>query len=128
MIELLIKNLGVNHTQAMGGVGLILQVAKDKLDGSDFAEIAKHITGLDDILDAAPKTGGLLGKLGGLASGLGSGGENLAVISRLGAGFSKLDLGSDMAMKFFPVIESYFREKNDEAVDAIINKVIGKMG
>ncbi|NIU88427.1 MAG: DUF2780 domain-containing protein, partial [Nitrosopumilaceae archaeon] len=60
--------------------------------------------------------------------GLGSGGEKLAVISKLGAGFSKLDLGSDMAMKFFPVFENYFREKNDDAVNGIIDKVLGKMG
>nr|NIT14315.1 DUF2780 domain-containing protein [Candidatus Dadabacteria bacterium] len=78
LIELLIKNLGITHTQAVGGAGLIFQVAKEKLDGSDFAEIAKHVTGIEDILAAAPKSGGLLGSLGGLASGLG-GGEKLAL-------------------------------------------------
>jgi len=40
LIELLIKKLGINHQQAMGGAGLILQLAKDKLDGSDFSELA----------------------------------------------------------------------------------------
>ena len=63
LIELLIKKLGINHQQAMGSAGLILQVAKDKLDGSDFSELAKHIGGLDDILNAAPKIGGLMGSL-----------------------------------------------------------------
>lgn len=128
LIELLIKNLGINHTQAMGGAGLILQIAKDKLDGSDFSEIAKHITGIDDILGAAPKNGGLMGSLGGLASGLGDSGHKIALMAKLAGGFSKLDLGSDMIMKFFPVIESYFREKNDDTVNAIIDKVVGKMG
>ncbi len=127
LIELLIKNLGITHTQAVGGAGLIFQVAKEKLDGSDFAEIAKHVTGIEDILAAAPKSGGLLGSLGGLASGLG-GGEKLALMTKLAGGFSKLELGSDMAMKFFPVIESYLREKDDEAVNEIIDKVVSKMG
>jgi len=128
LIELLIKNLGINHGQAMGGAGLILQVAKDKLVSSDFSELAKHVGGLDDILGAAPKSGGLMGSLGGLASGLGGGGDKIAMITKLAGGFSKLDLGTDMIMKFFPVIESYFRGKGDDAVNEIINKVTSKFG
>jgi hypothetical protein len=128
LIELLIKNLGINHSQAMGGAGLILQIAKEKLDSSDFSELAKHIGGLDDILGAAPKTGSLIGSLGGLASGFGGGGDKIVVITKLAGGFSKLDLGSDMIMKFFSVMETYFRDKGDEAVDAILNKVINKVG
>jgi len=123
LIEQLIKNLGINHSQSMGGAGLILQIAKDKLGDSDFSELAKHISGLDDILNAAPKSGGLLGSLGGLASGLGGGGDKIAMISKLAGGFSKLDLGSDMIMKFFLEIESFFREKGDDAVDSILDKV-----
>ena len=128
LIELLIKNLGINHGQAMGGAGLILQVAKDKLDSSDFFELAKHVGGLEDILGAAPKSGGLMGSLGGLASGLGGSGDKIAMITKLAGGFSKLDLGTDMIMKFFPVIESYFRGKGDDAVNEIINKVTSKFG
>jgi len=128
LIELLIKNLKINHQQAMGGAGLILQLAKDKLDDSDFSELAKHISGLDDVLNAAPKSGGLLGSLGGLAAGLGGGGNKIAMIANLAGGFSKLDLGSDMIMKFFPVIESYFREKGDDAVDTILNKMTKELG
>lgn len=128
LIELLIKKLGINHQQATGGAGLILQVAKDKLDGSDFSELAKHISGLDDILAAAPKSGGLMGSLGGLASGLGGGGDKIAMMTKLAGGFSKLDLGTDMIMKFFPVIETYFRKKGDDALDSVLNKITNKFG
>lgn len=128
LIEQLIKNLGINHSQAMGGAGLILQIAKEKLSSSDFAEIAKHLSGIDDILSSAPKSDGLLGSLGGIASGLGSGGDKIALMTKLAGGFSKLDLKSDMIMKFFPVIESYFRNKDDEVVNEIIDKVVGKVG
>ena len=39
-ISLLTKNLGVNESQAKGGAGLIFKLAKEKLSGADFAQVA----------------------------------------------------------------------------------------
>ncbi|NEQ68103.1 MAG: DUF2780 domain-containing protein, partial [Symploca sp. SIO2D2] len=39
LIQLLTQNLGVEDSQAMGGAGLLFQLAKDQLGEDDFSQV-----------------------------------------------------------------------------------------
>jgi hypothetical protein len=54
-------SLGVSPTQALGGTGALMNVAKSTLGSDKFGSIAKLLPGMDGMLDqAAQATGGSL--------------------------------------------------------------------
>ena len=128
LIELLMDRLDINKMKAMGGAGLIFQLAKDKLIDTDFAVLSQHIDNLEEIIGCAPKSGGLLGSFGRIAAGIGGDNNRIAIITRLAGGFSKLNLDSKKIIDFVSVIDSYLRTKNDKKVETILNKISDELG
>ncbi len=124
LIGLLTKNLGVQENQAKGGAGLIFQMAKQKLGGEDFSTVSQAVPGMDDLLGAAPKSGGLGGALGGFASRLGGDAAKLGALGSLAGGFSKLGLDSGMISKFVPIILSFVQSKGGSTVKGLLEKVL----
>jgi len=84
LVDQLTKNLGVTQTQAEGGVGMLFNLAKGKLGGSDFSKVSAVVPGVDSLMKAAPASGG-----GFLSKLFGGGAGNIA---GLAGGFSKLGL------------------------------------
>ncbi len=122
LIDQIVKNLGINEEQAKGGAGLLLKHAKDKLGEGDFAQIKDAIPETDDVIRAAPESGGTGGALGGITSALGA--EKLGNIASLSGGFSKLGLDSSMVGKFIPVILSFVQSKGGNTAKGLLEKVI----
>ncbi len=127
LIEQLMKQVGVNKGQAEGGIGLLLNAAKDKLASGDFSQIKETIPSADQFMAAAPdkesRGGGLMGALGGMASSLG-GGQVGDLVSLLG-GFSKLGINADTAKKFFPVVQSFLEGKLGDGPMSALKKMLG---
>ncbi len=116
LIKQLMSGAGVDESQATGGAGLILKMAKDKLGSGDFAKLAGMVPGLDGLADAAPEAsgggGGLMGALGGLAGGLGGGGGGgLGDMAKLAGGFSALGMDTGKLSQFLPIILSFVQGK-----------------
>jgi hypothetical protein len=88
----LAKALGVTDTQASGGVGSMLQLAKEKLASGEFDQIANAIPGSQKYLDSAKQL------LGGAPIGNQAG---------LQSAFSKLGMSPDMVSKFTPLVADY---------------------
>ncbi len=107
LIDLLGKKLGVDEKQAQGGAAILFKAAREKLGSAEFSRMLGSVPGVDALLSKAPdaKAGGLLGGLASLAGG------NAALIANIVSGFSKLNLTSDHAQKFVPVILDYLRDK-----------------
>ncbi|MGK7939787.1 MAG: DUF2780 domain-containing protein [Crocosphaera sp.] len=125
LIQLLTENLGVEQSQAMGGAGLIFQLAKEKLGADDFSQVAQYVPQINDMLQQVPETGGLLGALGGLASAMGGdAGDSMGDIMSLASGFSKLGLDSGMIVKFIPLILSFVQSQGGDGVKSILEKVL----
>jgi hypothetical protein len=124
LIQELVKNLGVNENAAKGGAGLIFKLAQDKLAAGDFSKVAGAVPGINDLIKSAPESGGVLGGLGKLASGLGGGADNLRSLVSLAGGFSKLGLDSGMISKFIPIILSFVGSKGGTVVQSILEKVL----
>lgn len=117
LVELLTKNLGVNEEQAKGGAGLIFKQAKEQLGGEDFSKVSASVPGVENLISAAPASGG--GLLGGVGKMFGGGG-----LAGLAGGFSKLGLDGGMIGKFVPVILSFVQSKGGDGVKAILEKVL----
>lgn len=120
LVSLLTSQLGVNAQQASGGAGLLLSMAKDKLSGQEFGQIANAVPGVDSLLAAAPSgagggLGGMLGKvIGGRAGDLAS----------LAGGFSKLGMDPAMIQKFVPVVMGYLQQQGGAGVGALLQQAL----
>ncbi|MEN1679051.1 MAG: DUF2780 domain-containing protein [Planctomycetota bacterium] len=134
LIQELIKQLGVTGEQAEGGTGLLMNVAKEKLDEGQFSQVAELIPGLDDLLGKAPavespaagEQGGAVGMLGGVAKSLGFGdiGEKLGDLAGIAKAFESLGLDASMVSKFVSTIVAFLQSKGGEQVATILKSVL----
>jgi len=90
IVSQLSKQVGVTDTQAAGGLGAVLALAKEKLGGVDFDKIASVIPGADKYLKAAADLGAVTGNLGDLKG--------------LTGALGKLGMSADQSAKFTPAV------------------------
>ena len=119
LIQEIMKQVGVDETQAKGGAGALFKVAQDKLDGADFSKLAGAIPGIDDLIKSVPSGSGMSGMLGGLAKSFG--GADLGSLAALVGSLSSLNLDKDTLSKFLPVILSYLKDKG---LGDIVEKIV----
>jgi hypothetical protein len=127
LINQLVASLGVSEEQAKGGAGMLFQLAKDKLSGGEFAQISDQVSGVDDMLSAAPSAqggGGLMGALGGAVSSLGGGAGGLGTLASLAGGFDKLGMDTGMIGKFVPVVLDFVRKQGGDSVGRLLEGVL----
>lgn len=119
LIAVLVKQLGIQESQAWGGAGLLFKLAQDKLSG-DFSKVTSALPGVTDLIKQVPQAGGASSLLGGLASAIG--GEKAAGLASLSAGFSQLKLDPSMIGRFAPVILGFVQNKGGQAVAQMLTK------
>ena len=124
LINMLTQNLGISDSQAEGGTGLLLDLAKKQLGGGDFSKITSAIPNADTLMKSAPQESSLGGMLGGLGGMLGGKAGNLGNLAALAGGFSKLDMDSGMLQKFVPVVMSYLKEQGGDEIEGILKNVL----
>ncbi len=135
LIDDLVQQLGVSTDQAEGGTGLMMKLAKEKLDSGDFSQIADLIPGLDGLVGKAPDLespeagegdqGSMLKMIGGITKQLGLGdiGEKLGDLAKVAKGFESLGLDTAMISKFATAILAYLKSEGCEQVAAILKNV-----
>jgi hypothetical protein len=106
LVTELSQKLKINEAQAKSGAAILFKAAKNKLGSSEFDRMLGSVSGVDSLIQHAPKGGG--GLLGGLAS---LAGGNAALLATIVSGFSKLNMTSDQAQKFVPIILDNLRAK-----------------
>ena len=92
LIDMATSQLGITETQALGGVGALLAVAKTNL-GDSFESIAKLVPGLDSYTNIAQT-------IGGATAGMSS-------LSEVGPVFENLGMDAGMVEQFVPVMTNY---------------------
>jgi hypothetical protein len=126
IIEQLMSQLGVDEAQAQGGAGLLFKLAKDQLSSGDFGQLSTAIPEVDQLIEAAPDTGGgLLGGLGGLASAFGGKVGALGNLASLADGFQNLGLDSGMVAKFLPLVLSFVQSQGGDGLRDMLAGVLG---
>ncbi len=116
LVGKLTSRLGVTKEQATGGAGSIFKLAKEKLSSSDFSKVSEGIPGVDSLMSAAPKTGGLENRLGGAPSLFGKKAKSVGGLTSLTGNFSKLGLSPDMIGKFVPVVLEHAQNMSGDKV------------
>lgn len=100
LTDMLMKGVGVTQAQAQGGAGALLQLAQNKMQAKDFAQLAQVIPNLQNLLSAVPalqQTSTLAGNSGGTISNL------LTVVSI----FQQLGISPAQMQKFLPLLLDY---------------------
>lgn len=92
LVDMAVSQLGITETQAMGGAGALLSVAKNNL-GDSFDSIAELVPGLDSYTNIAQLVGG--------AS------ESMSSLSEAGSVFENLGMEAGMVDQFVPVLTNY---------------------
>ena len=115
--------LNVKPEQAIGGTSAMLGLAKNKLSGNDYAELAKSVPGIDKLSGGSGNLGQLAGLLGssGKAAGLENALGNVKDTNDLNTAFSALGMDSGMVGQFAPVILQYLGGAGAS------NSVLGKL-
>ncbi|MDD5312457.1 MAG: DUF2780 domain-containing protein [Dehalococcoidia bacterium] len=130
LIDLLVKNLGVNDEQAKGGTGLIFSAMKEKVQPDDFAKIAELVPGIGTLMKAAPAQdsggGGMFDMVGKLASSLGGDSQlgKLGQLASLAGGFEKLGLDPSMVNKFLPLIMTFLQNKGGDEIGGLLKGLL----
>lgn len=121
LIAMLRRQFEVDERQAQGGAAILFKAAKDKLGPAEFDRMLGTVPGIDALVATAPAAGRPGGLLGGLAS---LAGGNTAIIAGIVAGFSRLDLSTEHAQKFVPVILDYLRTRVGPDVVSRLEKTL----
>ena len=104
LVGSLSKEMSASPEQAAGAAGTLFGIAKSRLSGEQFSQIAKAVPGMDALLKAAPEsTPGSTGGLGSLSQLGGSAGA----LAAAAPAFSKLGLKPEMVAKAVPVLTSF---------------------
>ncbi len=122
LTDLLVQRVGVSPTQAMGGTGAILQVAKTRMTSQAFDKVSQNLPDVPMLLSAVPALpsqsglgalgglGGGLGGLGGIAGKLaGASGGSLGRVYTAVSTFQQLGMNTDTMQRFIPVVFDYVK-------------------
>jgi hypothetical protein len=124
LLNQLTQNLGVTLEQARGGTGLIMRLAREKLDSGDFNRVANLIPGVENLIKAAPEPSGTEKALGALTSAPVGETEGIGNLVNLTGGFSKLGLDSGMVSRFVPIVLSFIQSRGGTDTRSVLEKVL----
>ena len=117
LVGSLAKEIGSSPEQAAGAAGTLFGIAKSRLSGAQFSQIANAVPGMDALLKAAPAVApassaglGSLSQLGGSAGAL----------AAAAPAFSKLGLKPEMAAKAVPVLTSFVSKSGGTSVGNLL--------
>jgi len=120
LIGKLTKDLGVDKTQARGGLVALLRAGQQNLSRADFQQFVAAVPGADKLLATAPPPSTMSSLAGGLGSLLGGRSGGAGRWAGLAASFSELGMGLDTAKKFGPIVIDYLRQHGgDELVEKV---------
>ncbi len=124
LLNQLTQNLGVTQEQARGGAGLIMRLAREKLDHGDFNRVANVIPGVENLIKAAPQSSGTEKALGALTPAPVGETDSLGSLMNLTGGFSKLGLDPGMVSRFVPIVLSFIQSRGGTDTRSILERVL----
>jgi len=111
-----LDGLDVTPTQALGGSGALLQLAKQQLSSNDYAQLAKSVPGIDKLtgdsgLDQLSQLGALTGLLGQSDTSVNAQTaavvDNVQSLGDVNQAFSALGMDAGMVSQFAPILLQY---------------------
>jgi hypothetical protein len=124
LIKRLTRELGVNKTQAKGGLVAILRTGEKHLSPRDFQQLVADVPGADKLLKSAPPPSTLSSLAGGLGS-LFGGRSSAGRWAGLAASFAELGVDVDTAKRFAPIVIDYVKHHGGENLVTKIKRALG---
>ncbi|MEI6859538.1 MAG: DUF2780 domain-containing protein [Shewanella sp.] len=115
------SQLGLSQSQAEGGLGSLLSLAKSTLGGDDFSPIAEAIPDMDSLLSAAPTLdndsgmSSLLAKAGDL-------GNSLQGSAQVYDAFESLGISNQLAAPMIDIVKGYLDSNAGEGTTDMLMK------
>jgi len=119
LTDYLMKGAGVTQTQAQSGLGVLLQLAQNKLKAGEFAQLEQAIPNLQSLLSAVDPS--MLESLAELASGSGGTVSNLITVVSL---FKELGMTSEQIQQFVPLVLDYVNTEQGATVAKLLGSAI----
>lgn len=121
----LTSQLGIDESQAKGGLGSMLKLAQDKLGEGDFSQISGLFgDSAGELLGAAPSKsgGGMMDMLGSAASALGVDTGDLGQFAALAGSFKDLGIDMNTVTKFAPIVMDWVQSEGGEDILGLLKK------
>lgn len=109
LLGLLTTQLGVTDTQAKGGVGSMLTLAKEKLPAADFTKVANIVPGASKYMELAKTLGAVSGPLKNMAG--------------LNGALGKLGMTPEVIAKFVPTVSNFMGKAGGGTVSTLLASV-----
>ncbi|GIU13571.1 DUF2780 domain-containing protein [Shewanella morhuae] len=120
------SQLGLNQTQAEGGLGSLLGLAQSSLGTTDYSTLAASIPNADSLLAAAPALDSTSG-VSGLLSKAGNLGSSLQSSAMVFDAFEKLGISKDLAMPMINIAKSYLDSNGAEGTSDLLTKGLSSL-
>ncbi|MGI2065985.1 DUF2780 domain-containing protein [Shewanella sp. MF08487] len=120
------SQLGLNQTQAEGGLGSLLGLAQSSLGTTDYSTLAASIPNADSLLAAAPTLDSASG-VSGLLSKAGNLGSSLQSSAMVFDAFEKLGISKDLAMPMINIAKSYLDANGAEGTSDLLTKGLSSL-
>lgn len=122
IVKFVADKLGIEQSQARGALGLLLKLAQSRLGDEKFGQLCQFVPGAEEIMAAAPDTGGgIMGAIGGLASAMGAG-DSVGQMAEMSGGLSKLGLKPGDAGGLIQAVGDFFRQSGNEEAQSLIQE------
>lgn len=124
-----LTDLNVSPEQAVGGTSALLNLAKNKLPGTDYSQLLSSAPALSNVMGG--DTGNQLGALGGLLGESNPLAKNpvqseMNSLSDVGSAFSVLGMDSGLISQFAPVLLQFLGDQGTSA--ALLQSLSGIWG
>lgn len=124
LVASVMSQLGLNQSQAEGGLGSLLTLAKSTLGNESFGPIASAIPGIDSLLGAAPVLDGGSG-MSGLLSKAGDLGSSLQGGAQVYDSFEKLGISKELAQPMVDIVKGYLDANAGEGTTDLLMQGLG---
>ena len=124
LIQLLASNLAITEEQAKRGAGTLFRLAKENLSDDQFRQIEHKVSGVPDMIAAAPITDGLVHGLGRLISSLGGNSVKAGGFASLASSFEHLDLDPDITGKFVTIVAGFVRQHGGDDLGNLFDSAL----
>ncbi|NRD34214.1 DUF2780 domain-containing protein [Shewanella sp. DC2-4] len=126
LVGSVMSQLGLNQTQAEGGLGSLLGLAQSSLGTTDYSKLAASIPNADSLVAAAPKLDSKSG-VSGLLSKAGDLGSSLQGSAMVLDAFEKLGISKDLAMPMINIAKSYLDTNGTEGTSDLLMKGLNSL-
>jgi hypothetical protein len=128
LLEALSNNLSISNEQASGGMGAILNYAKNNVSTEQFSEISQAIPGLDGLLSKAPAIESLSSEgLGGLLNKAAQYSDSLQSLAVLKQQFDALGLDTDMILQYVDQAKAYLDTPAGQSAKEMLEQAFGNL-